>query len=39
MAVIVVPNEKPIKAYKCEDASIIANMQATVIRNTGGIKS
>ncbi len=39
MAVVVIPNEKPIKACKCEGATIIANMEATVIRNTGGIKA
>lgn len=37
-AVIVVPNEKPIKACECKDATIIANMDATVIRSSGGIK-
>jgi len=39
MAVIVIPNEKPIKACKCEDATIVANMEATVIRANGGIKA
>jgi len=39
MAVIVIPNEKPIKACKCEGATIIANMGATVIRASGGIKA
>jgi len=38
MAVIVIPDEKPIKACKCENATIIANMEATVIRASGGIK-
>lgn len=38
MAVIVIPDEKPIKACKCEGATIIANMEATVIRSSGGIK-
>jgi len=38
MAVIVIPNEKPIKACKCEGATIIANMEATVI-SVGGIKA
>lgn len=37
ISVIVVPNEKPLKACKCK-APIVANMEATVIRNTGGIK-
>ena len=39
MAVIVIPNEKPIRACKCEGATIIANMEATVIRANGGIKA
>jgi DNA-directed RNA polymerase subunit RPC12/RpoP len=39
MAVIVIPNEKPIKACKCENTTIVANMEATVIRCTGGIKA
>jgi len=39
MAVIVIPDEKPIKACKCEGATIIANMEATVIRASGGIKA
>jgi len=39
IAVIVIPNEKPIKACKCVGATIIANMEATVIRATGGIKA
>lgn len=38
MAVIVIPNEKPIKACKCEGATIVANMEATVIRASGGVK-
>ena len=38
MAVIVIPNEKPIKACKCEVATIVANMEATVIRASGGVK-
>lgn len=38
VAVIVIPNEKPVKACKCENATIIANMEATVIRASGGIK-
>lgn len=38
LAVIVIPNEKPIKACKCEGATIVANMEATVIRASGGIK-
>ena len=39
MAVIVIPNEKPIKACKCENATVIANMEGTVIRASGGIKA
>jgi len=39
MAVIVIPNEKPIKACKCEGAKIVANMEATVIRASGGVKA
>jgi len=39
MAVIVVPDEKPIKACKCEGATIVANMEATVIRCKGDVKS
>jgi hypothetical protein len=39
MGVIVIPNEKPIKACKCENATVVANMEATVIRCTGGIKA
>lgn len=39
MAVIVIPDEKPIKACKCKNATVVANMEATVIRNTGGIKA
>ena len=39
MAVIVIPNEKPIKACKCENATVVANMEATVIRAFGGIKA
>ena len=38
MAVIAIPNEKPIKACKCEGATIVANMEATVIRASGGVK-
>ena len=38
MAVIVIPNEKTIKACKCEGATIVANMEATVIRASGGVK-
>ena len=38
MAVIVIPNEKPIKACKCEGATIVADMEATVIRASGGVK-
>jgi len=36
MAVIVVKGEKPIKACTC-NAPIIVNMEATVVRNTGGL--
>ncbi len=39
MAAIVIPNEKPIKACKCENATVVANMEATVIRAFGGIKA
>ena len=38
MAVTVIPNEKPIKACKCEGATIVADMEATVIRASGGVK-
>jgi hypothetical protein len=38
LSVIVIPEQKPIKACKCE-GTIIANMDATVIRATGGIKA
>lgn len=37
LSVIVIPDQKPIKACACADASIIANMEASVIRNTGGV--
>lgn len=39
LAVIVIPNEKPIKACNCENAAIVANMEATVIRSTGGLNA
>jgi len=38
LAVIVIPNGKPIKACKCEGATIVADMEATVIRASGGVK-
>lgn len=37
LAVIVIPQQKPIKACKCENETIIANMEATVIRASGGV--
>lgn len=35
LAVIVIPNEKPIKACTCDGASIIADMEAVAIRSKG----
>lgn len=36
--VIVLHNQPPIKACKCEGAKIIVDMQATVVKAGGGVK-